>query len=98
MEEVVAAIEAAAPDAAGRITLGPDQLVGPVQVDEQALVEAIGPVRWRGVREGVQHTVDAIREAVERDRLEPEEIRQQLTPATAAAPADGGRSPEERFR
>jgi len=61
MDEVVAAIEAAAPGA--RITFEDAPFAAtPASFDGTALEAALGPVEWRPLGEGVRETVDRFRE------------------------------------
>src|SRR5438067_1709412 len=46
MSGIVALIEAAAPEARGRLTIADQVLVGPTEVDEQPLADVIGPLEW----------------------------------------------------
>ena len=62
MAEVVAAIEAAAPDAAGRITWAEATLPFPAQLEARALEAAIGPVQQPTLASGVADTVRALGE------------------------------------
>ena len=63
MEEVVAAIETAAPEAAGQITWEEISLPFPEQVEMRALEEAIGPFSQPSLAEGVNETVTHFRRA-----------------------------------
>jgi nucleoside-diphosphate-sugar epimerase len=61
MNEVVTAIEAAAPGA--RITFEDAPFAAtPASFDGSALEAALGPVEWRPLRQGVRQTVDRFRE------------------------------------
>ena len=62
MAEVVAAIEAAAPEAAGRITWDETPLPFPAELETQALADAIGPVQQPSLAEGVAETVARFRQ------------------------------------
>jgi UDP-glucuronate 4-epimerase len=72
MAEVVAAIEAAAPEVAGTITFEPTQLPNPAAVDSRALDAAIGPTRWIPLAEGVRRTIEHFRAAAEAGRIDVE--------------------------
>ncbi len=61
MAEVVAAIEAAAPEAAGRITWDETALPFPAELEAEALAAAIGPVQQPSLAEGVAETVARFR-------------------------------------
>jgi hypothetical protein len=72
MAEVVAAIEAAAPKIAGKITFEPTQLPNPAAVDSRALDAAIGATHWVPLVEGVQQTVEHFRAAAAAGRIDVE--------------------------
>jgi len=72
MAEVVAAIEAAAPEMAGKITFEPTQLPNPEAVDSRALDEALGVTHWIPLAEGVRQTVEHFRAAVAAGRIDVE--------------------------
>jgi nucleoside-diphosphate-sugar epimerase len=61
MSEVVAAIEAAAPEVAGRITFDDVQLPLPAEMATGGLAAAIGEVRITPLAEGVRETVEHYR-------------------------------------
>jgi nucleoside-diphosphate-sugar epimerase len=63
MEEVVAAIEIEAPEAAGRITHEEAPLPFPAELEARALEEAIGPVRQPSLAEGIRETIELFRRA-----------------------------------
>jgi nucleoside-diphosphate-sugar epimerase len=63
MADVVAAIEAAAPDAAGRITWIEQPLPFPPEFETGGLEAAIGPVPRTPLAEGVRRTVERFRAA-----------------------------------
>jgi len=58
MPEVVAAIEAAAPEVAGRITWVDQSLPFPEQLEHGGLEGAIGPIRQTSLADGVRETVE----------------------------------------
>ena len=58
MTEVVAAIEAAAPEVAGRITWVEQPLPFPEQLEHGGLEAAIGPIRKTSLADGVRETVE----------------------------------------
>lgn len=62
--EVVAAIEAAAPEMAGRITHEEAPLPVPEDIDGRALDEALGPIAWTPFRDGVRQTIEHFRAAL----------------------------------
>jgi UDP-glucuronate 4-epimerase len=59
--EVVAAIEAAAPEVAGRITFEDVQLPFPEEMDDGGLEDVVGPIAWTPLTEGVRRTIEAYR-------------------------------------
>jgi UDP-glucuronate 4-epimerase len=58
MGEVVAAIEAAAPESAGRITFDDVQLPFPAELDAGALADVVGPIEETPLRDGVRETIE----------------------------------------
>jgi nucleoside-diphosphate-sugar epimerase len=69
MEDVIASIEAAAPDAAGLISYDDVSLPFPDQVDPTSLTEAIGPVDELALADGVGDAVDRFRRLLADGRL-----------------------------
>ena len=63
MDEVVAAIEAAAPESAGRITYDDVQLPFPPELESGALEDVVGALRSTPLAEGVRATVEVFRTA-----------------------------------
>jgi hypothetical protein len=61
MADVVAAIEAAVPEVAGRITFEDAPLPFPAQLEARALEQAIGPVPQPSLTEGVRETIERFR-------------------------------------
>ena len=61
MAEVVAAIEAAAPEVAGQITWDETPLPFPAEVETHALEEAIGPLPQPSLAEGIAETIELFR-------------------------------------
>ncbi|HEY1596559.1 MAG TPA: NAD(P)-dependent oxidoreductase [Thermoleophilaceae bacterium] len=61
MQEVIAAIERAAPDAAGLITAGEEPLPFPSSVDATSFVELVGGPLWRPLEDGVAESVRRFR-------------------------------------
>jgi nucleoside-diphosphate-sugar epimerase len=74
MQELVAAIETAAPAMTGKITFEPVQLSTAPAVDDSALNGALGPITWRPLADGVQATVDHLRRAVQTNKVNVERI------------------------
>jgi NAD(P)-dependent dehydrogenase (short-subunit alcohol dehydrogenase family) len=66
--DVVDAIEAAAPEAAGRITFGDVQLPFPEELDASALVDSLGSLDETPFTDGVAGTI-AFRELASAERL-----------------------------
>jgi UDP-glucuronate 4-epimerase len=62
--EVVSAIEAAAPDVAGRVTFEDVQLPFPEEMDSGGLEDVVGPIDWTPLSEGTRQTIEAYRSAV----------------------------------
>jgi UDP-glucuronate 4-epimerase len=61
MEEVVAAIEAAAPEVAGQISWEETPLPFPAKVEMRALEEAIGPLSQPSLADGINETIKLFR-------------------------------------
>jgi UDP-glucuronate 4-epimerase len=59
--DVVAAIEAAAPEVAGRVTFKDVQLPFPEKMDDGGLEEVVGPIEWTPLAEGARRTIEAYR-------------------------------------
>lgn len=64
MAEVVEAIEAAAPDAAGKITFEEQPLALPDGTEDSALRQAVGDLPYTPLTEGVRQTIDHFRQAL----------------------------------
>jgi UDP-glucuronate 4-epimerase len=73
MDEVVAAIEAAMPEARGTITFEPKALPFPEELDGAPLDRVIGPQRRTPLAEGVAQTVAHFRQLLAEGRLDPDE-------------------------
>lgn len=74
MSEVVAAIQAAAPDITGKITFEPTALAIPPEVDESALETKLGPIHWIPLADGVRQTVELFRGAAQQGKLNVDKI------------------------
>ena len=74
MPEIVAAIEAAAPEATGSIGYDPDVPPTIHSVDGQPLEVAIGPIAWTPLAEGVRRTIEHFRAAARTGTLEVERV------------------------
>jgi UDP-glucuronate 4-epimerase len=70
MPEIVRAIEAAAPEMAGKVTFEPTPLFTPEGVDGSPLEAAIGPISWRPLADGVRQTMEHVRHAVAAGRID----------------------------
>jgi nucleoside-diphosphate-sugar epimerase len=62
--DVVAAIEAAVPEAAGSITLDPNAPLSVASVDGRPLEAVVGPIAWTPLADGVRRTIEHFRSAV----------------------------------
>jgi nucleoside-diphosphate-sugar epimerase len=74
MDEVVAAINAAVPDMAGKITYAPQPLALPDGTEDSALVAAIGPVPNTSLKEGVAATIAHFRQALADNKVGLEQL------------------------
>jgi nucleoside-diphosphate-sugar epimerase len=74
MRDIVAAIDAAAPEAAGLITFDPNLTPGISSVDSSSLEAALGPIAWRPLSEGVRQTIEHFRAAVRAGTVDVERI------------------------
>jgi nucleoside-diphosphate-sugar epimerase len=74
MEQVIAAIESAAPDMAGKITFEPTQLGIPPQIDDSALTALLGPMHWTPLDQGVRETIELFRGAAKQGKVNVEKI------------------------
>ncbi|MBT5830463.1 MAG: hypothetical protein HOH77_09740 [Candidatus Latescibacteria bacterium] len=70
MKDVVAAIQAAAPEVADKITFEDLQLPFPPEVDGSGLEEAIGTVHHKPLADGVSETVAMFRDLIDKGRLD----------------------------
>jgi UDP-glucuronate 4-epimerase len=62
--EVVAAIETAAPDVAGRITFEDVQLPFPEEMEAGGLEDVVGPIEWTTLHDGTRQTIELYRARV----------------------------------
>ncbi len=69
MTDIVAAIDAAAPEQAGQITFTPTALALPAAIDDRALEAALDAVHWIPIGDGVRETVERLRTAAQTGRL-----------------------------
>jgi len=72
MQEIVAAIEEAAPQVAGRITFEPSQLPFPPTIDDSAVNAALGPLHWTSLIDAVRQTIQCFREGVRANKIDVE--------------------------
>jgi UDP-glucuronate 4-epimerase len=70
--EVIGAIEQAEPSARGRITFDDVPLPFPAEVDNRALVDAIGPLAFTPLADGVTETLDIFRSALAQGKIKAE--------------------------
>jgi nucleoside-diphosphate-sugar epimerase len=69
VDDVIDAIDAAAPEMEGKITAEPLLMPFPEDMDGGPLEAAIGKIEWRPLKEGVASTVDHFKEAIAADRV-----------------------------
>lgn len=74
MDDIVAAITAAAPDSAGSITCADNQLPFPDAYDGAPLDVAIGTVGYRDFVQGTRKTIDHFRQAIADGRLDVDRV------------------------
>ena len=70
MAQIVAAIEEVIPESAGKIGFDPTPLPHPSSADDSALNQALGPLQYRSLVQGVRDTVEVFRTALESGRLD----------------------------
>src|SRR5258708_26059600 len=69
MQEVVGAIEAAEPSARGQITFDDKTLGLPEELDDSALVAAVGKQPFTPLKEAVAATIETFKQAIARGQL-----------------------------
>ncbi|MEP7285476.1 MAG: NAD(P)-dependent oxidoreductase [Chloroflexota bacterium] len=74
MDEIVAAITAAAPDSVGHITYTPVLPSVPATPDVESMEAALGKINWTPLNEGVRSTVELFREAVQSGKVDVERV------------------------
>jgi nucleoside-diphosphate-sugar epimerase len=74
MAEMVAAIEAAAPGAAGKITYAGAPLPFPAEVDDARLRGALGAIPETALQEGVRETVEIFKAGLQAGKLDPDRL------------------------
>lgn len=72
IDQVVDAIERAAPDMEGKITGGGSASLFPEAMDQSALESTLGNIEWRDFNDGVKSTVEFFRAAVAAGKLDVE--------------------------
>ncbi len=72
VEEIVNAINAAAPDMAGKITYNPTPLPVSSKQEDAPLKILLGKITWRPLTEGVQQTVDHFKKAIAAGQIDVE--------------------------
>ncbi len=70
VEEIVNAINAAAPDIAGKITYNPTPLTVSSTQEDQPLKTLLGKLNWRPLNEGVKQTVEDFKKAIAAGRID----------------------------
>ncbi len=70
MEEIVAAIDEVVPGSAASISFDPTPLPHPSSADDSALNQALGPLAYRPLVQGVRDTIATFRKAIDRGRLD----------------------------
>jgi len=70
MPEVVAAIEAAAPEAAGTIKVTGTQMPFPTAIDDSAVTAALGQLEWRPFAQGAADTIRDFKAAIAAGRID----------------------------
>jgi len=70
--QVIQAIEAAEPSMRGKITFDHQPLPFPPEVDNLALVQAIGPISFTPLYDGVRETVEMFQHALAEGKVKPE--------------------------
>jgi len=72
MQDIVAAIEVVAPEAAGRITFDPTTPPSISEIDDRPLEEALGPVEWIPLADGIRRTIEHFQAALRAGTLDVE--------------------------
>ncbi len=72
VEEIVNAINAAAPDMAGKVTYNPTPLTVSSTQEDQPLKTLLGKLNWRPLNEGVKQTVEDFKKAIAAGRIDVE--------------------------
>ncbi|MCA0455866.1 MAG: NAD(P)-dependent oxidoreductase [Chloroflexi bacterium] len=72
VEEIVNAINTAAPEMAGQVTYNPTPLPVSSTQEEQPLHQLLGKLNWRPLGEGVRQTIEHFKKAVSSNRIDVE--------------------------
>jgi len=67
-------IEDIVPEMDGKITFPDGELSGPSSIDESALQNALGPITWRPMADGVRQTIDILRTAAKAGKVDIDRI------------------------
>jgi UDP-glucuronate 4-epimerase len=86
MEEVVSAIETAAPGMRGRITFEPVPLPLPADIDAGEFHRFLPKVTWRPLEQGISETIDHFRKANREGLVDTERILSEVPAPTASLP------------
>jgi UDP-glucuronate 4-epimerase len=74
MREIVEMIEDIVPEMEGKITFPDGELSGPTSIDESALQNALGPISWRPMADGVRQTIEHLRSAAKAGKVDVDKI------------------------
>ncbi len=72
VEEIVNAINAAAPEMAGKVTYNPTPLTVSSNQEDQPLKTLLGKLNWRPLNQGVKQTVEHFKKAIAAGRIDVE--------------------------
>lgn len=74
MRDIVDMIEEVVPEMQGKITFPDEALTGPTEIDESALIDALGPITWRPMAEGVRQTIEHLRDAAASGKVDVDRV------------------------
>ena len=74
MREIVDIIDEVVPEMEGKITFPDGELSGPSSIDESALQDALGPISWRPMADGVRQTIEHLRAAAQDGKVDVDRI------------------------
>lgn len=74
MREIVDIIDEVVPEMEGKITFPDGELSGPSSIDESALQDALGPISWRPMADGVRQTIEHLRAAAQAGKVDVDRI------------------------